>query len=118
MKMGGVTSEQIVVVATISGQLIGGLVGHAVWGWFSIDVLWVEEEWRSKGIGRRLLHVSEDVAVQKGCHSSHTDSFDFQAPGFYERAGYIEFGNLPDYGDGQVRRFFKKSLTIGHERDG
>jgi hypothetical protein len=39
------------------------------------------------------------------------DSFSFQAPGFYRRLGYAEFGVVEDYPPGHTRHFLKKRLA-------
>jgi hypothetical protein len=38
------------------------------------------------------------------------DTYGFQAPGFYERMGYAEFGRLEDFPPGSARHFLWKSL--------
>ena len=109
-KMNGEGDERIVVVAQEGASIFGGLVGYAYWGWFSVDVMWVEEECRGRGIGRSLLEEAERVAVSKGCHSAHTDTFLFQAPEFYKRMGYKEFGRLDGFREQQSRLYLKKKL--------
>ena len=91
-QMNDAKDERVVVVAAEGDKVFGGLIGYAYWGWFSIDVLWVEAPMRNQGIGSALLKEAERVAVTKGCHSAHTDTFEFQAPRFYEKEGYKPFG--------------------------
>jgi hypothetical protein len=57
------------------------------------------------------MHRAEQEAVARGCHSAWLDTFEFQARGFYERIGYVCFGNLADYPVGFSRFFMRKSLT-------
>jgi len=93
-----------------SGQLIGGLLGSTYWGWLSIAFFWIQESWRHKGLGKKLLHAAEQEAISRGCHSSQLDSFSFQAPRFYEANGYESFGTLDDFPFGQRRFFLRKRL--------
>lgn len=51
-----------------------------------------------------MLALAEEEALRRGAALAHLDTFDFQARGFYERAGYEVFGTL-DYPTG-VRRFY------------
>ena len=92
------------------GRLIGGIDGFTRWGWFSIVTLFVAEDFRRHGVGGRLLREAEQEAVRRGCHAAVVDSFSFQAPGFYLRCGYEEFGRLEDFPPGQTRHYLKKSL--------
>ncbi|RQX83694.1 hypothetical protein DF034_05110 [Burkholderia anthina] len=39
------------------------------------------------------------------------DTFDFQARTFYEKRGYVRFGELPDYPVGHTRIFLTKKLA-------
>ena len=53
---------------------------------------------------------AETEAIGRRCHSTWLDTFEFQARGFYERLGYICFGQLHDYPPGFARYFMKKAL--------
>ena len=41
------------------GNIIGGILGGTYWGWLYIDILWVHERYRKKGIGSKLLCEAE-----------------------------------------------------------
>jgi ribosomal protein S18 acetylase RimI-like enzyme len=57
-----------------------------------------------------LVEFAESCARERGCIGAWVDTFSFQAPGFYERLGYRQFGELPFYPDDQRRIFFSKIL--------
>ena len=92
------------------GEVRGGLAGDVYLGWLFIRYLWVAEEHRGGGWGERLLHEAEDEARSRGCRAIWLDTFTFQAPGFYRRLGYLEFGRLDDYPAGHARHFLWKPL--------
>jgi GNAT superfamily N-acetyltransferase len=92
------------------GKLCGGLLASTMGGWMFIDALWVAPDRRGTGLGRDLLQTAEEVARGRGCRGAYTDSFTFQAPGFYERQGYAEFGRLEGYDGNQTRTFLRKVL--------
>jgi hypothetical protein len=60
-----------------------------------------------------MLRMAEAEAVQRGCHGSWLDTFEFQARGFYERQGYECFATLPEFPKGYSRYFMKKQLRGG-----
>ena len=96
-----------------SGELVGGLVGEVYMGWLSIDVLWVAESERGRGIGDALLSRAESDAMALGATAAYLDTFEWQARGFYENRGYREFGRLDDFPQGHFRLFMKKRLAPG-----
>jgi GNAT superfamily N-acetyltransferase len=100
------------------GTLVGGLYGATMWGWLTIDGLWVAEGLRGKGLGRRVLQTAEAVAVRRGCHGAWLGTFDFQAREFYEKMGYSVFGSVPDFPRGHTHHELWKSLSpIGEGGD-
>ena len=91
-------------------MLVGGLYGELYWGWLNILALWVAPALRRKGIGARLLARAETEALGKGCHGAYLDTFTFQSPSLYLRAGYEIFGTLQHFPNSHSRHFLRKSL--------
>jgi GNAT superfamily N-acetyltransferase len=91
-------------------EIVGGVLGEIYWGWFYIDLLWVEEALRGRGYGHRLLARAEDEARRRGAKHAYLDTFSFQAPDFYKQHGYQLFGELQDFPPGHQRYFLKKQL--------
>jgi GNAT superfamily N-acetyltransferase len=92
------------------GSVIGGLSGAIAYGWLFVELLFVPESLRGRGIGTQLIQRAEAEASARGCHSVWLDTFEFQARGFYERLGYACFGELKNYPAGP-RYFMSKRLT-------
>ena len=93
------------------GAIRGGLLGDIYHGWLYVAILWIDEAHRGQGHGQELLRQAEEEAAARGCHSAWLDTFAFQAPDFYPRLGYQQFGRLEDYPKGVARHFFWKKLT-------
>ena len=91
-------------------QIMGGLVGETCWQWLYVDVLWVHGSLRGAGYGEALLAAAEQQAMKRGCQYAYLDTFSFQAPEFYQKRGYIVFGELPNFPQGYRRYFLKKEL--------
>ena len=95
-----------------AGAIRAGLIGYVYAGWLFVNLLWVHEALRRRGIGQGLLAEAERFAIEQGCHSSFLDTFSFQGPEFYPKFGYREFARL-DYPPDHQRIFLKKQLTAG-----
>ena len=93
-----------------NGNIIGGILGGTYWGWMYVDILWVHENHRYKGIGSKLLREAETEAVRRGCHHVHLDTMSWQAPEFYQKHGYEVIGILPDIPNGNQKYLLMKAL--------
>ena len=93
-----------------SGAARAGLIGYVYARWLFVNLLWVHADLRHGGIGRGLMAEAERRALALGCHSVYLDTFSFQAPGFYAKLGFREFGRL-DYPPDHQRIFLQKRLT-------
>jgi GNAT superfamily N-acetyltransferase len=100
------------VVEDSEAGLVGGLWGRTAYDWLFVELLFVPESLRGRGLGSELMKRAEDEALGRGCHSVWLDTFEFQARGFYERLGYTCFGELPNYPTGSARYFMRKALRL------
>ena len=91
-------------------NVIGGILGGTYWGWMYVDILWVAEPHRKKGIGTKLLQKAEDEAIKRGCHHVHLDTMSWQAPKFYKKHGYEVISILPDIPKGNQKYLLMKEL--------
>lgn len=91
-------------------EIVGGVIGVIYWDWFCLDLMYLKEEFRGQGYGRRLLTLAEDEARQRGAKHVHLDTFSFQAPDFYLKHGYQVFGELSDFPSGHTRYYLTKDL--------
>lgn len=93
-------------------NVIAGILGGTYWGWLHIDILWVDENFRSKKIGSRLLIAAENEAKKRGCHSVHVDTMSWQAPDFYKKHGYELISELDNIPNGYKKFHFIKRLDV------
>ena len=100
----------IEIYAQTQSQLIGGLIGYIDWGWLDIDVIWIDEVYRGKGIGKYLVESAEQKARGKDIRQAKLCTFDFQALEFYKKLGYIVYGKLDDYPKGHSFYYLRKDL--------
>jgi GNAT superfamily N-acetyltransferase len=105
--------QDVRVVLTVRGagdELLGGLVGLGFWNGLFIDLVWVDEPARGRGIGTALMRAAESEARKRGWQVCFLSTWTFQAPGFYQRLGYEPFGELKGMPPGHTRTWFAKWL--------
>ncbi|MBR7198320.1 GNAT family N-acetyltransferase [Pseudomonas sp. 14A] len=108
---GGSKSEPFaLMVKDQNGEILGGLYGRMIFRWMFIELLSVPEQGRGQGIGSKLMAQAEALAKEKNCYGVWLDTFDFQAPEFYRKLGFSQFGEIVDYPPGHKRHFFQKRL--------
>lgn len=103
-------AERFSLEAWDGDTYLGGLIARMVQEWVFLALLSVTDAARGRGIGRELIAALEDTAREKGATGIWLDTFSFQAPDFYRKLGYEEFGHLPDSPAGYTRYFFRKRL--------
>jgi GNAT superfamily N-acetyltransferase len=92
------------------GKIVGGLTAETYWGWMYVHLLWVSEPHRGQGLGRKLMEKAEAEARKRGVRGVLLESFTFQAPEFYMKLGYREFGRLEGFPPGHDRVYLTKAL--------
>jgi GNAT superfamily N-acetyltransferase len=98
----------VITVRDTSGAVIGGLSGYTSRKWLFTHLLVVPEALRSQGIGSKIMKIAEEEAIARNCLGAWLDTFEFQSRGFYEKMGYVCFGEIQDYPPGFSRFFMKK----------
>jgi ribosomal protein S18 acetylase RimI-like enzyme len=92
------------------GEVLGGVMGHIWGGWMQINFLWVTEMRRGQRNGTRLMDAAESFAAERGAANATLETMSFQAPGFYQKRGYVVFGQLDDYPLGHTKFYLRKRL--------
>ncbi len=98
------------VLQTLQDEIVGGVIGATYWDWLYVDLMWIREDLRGQGYGQQLLTLAEDKARERGATRAYLDTFSFQAPDFYKKCGYTEFGRLDNFPSGHTRSFLTKQL--------
>lgn len=105
----GRAGEIALLLRDEAGETVGGLTGRFAYGWLFIALLVVPKAGRGQGLGTRLMEQAEGIARDRGLAGIWTDTFAFQAPEFYRKLGYQQFGEIEDDA-GHRRHFFVKRL--------
>lgn len=93
-----------------SGEVLAGLVAETFGNWLEIEYLFVKEDLRGQGIGSQLLQQAECEAKKRNCRFSFVNTYQFQAPAFYQKHGYQEVFTLKDYPCTGQRHYYQKDL--------
>jgi GNAT superfamily N-acetyltransferase len=91
--------------------VLGGFLGRTSLGLLFIDLVYLPDSVRGNGLGSRMLEMAETEARERGCRRAVLYTISFQAPGFYERHGWREFGRVPCDPPGTDRVFMTKELA-------
>ena len=100
----------VLIKAPATGQILGGITGKTTLGMAFLDLFHLPDALRGSGLGSQLLHAFENEARRRGCRTAVLYTLSFQAPGFYEKHGWVTFGELPCEPEGSSRLFLSKQL--------
>ena len=92
------------------GEIMAGLVAETFGNWLEIEYLFVKEDLRGQGIGSQLLQQAESEAKKRNCRFAFVNTYQFQAPAFYQKHGYQEVFTLKDYPCTGQRHYYQKDL--------
>ena len=101
----------VLVQDPASGRTLGGLIGRTSLGLLFVDLVFLPAELRGRDIGSRILRMAEEEGLRRGCQAAVLYTISFQAPGFYERHGWREFGRIACDPPGTARVFMTKALS-------
>ena len=91
-------------------KVVGGLRAIVFMHWLRVEVLWVDAAIRGHGVGSRLLAEAERLALGMGANNALLETFEWQAPGFYENQGYRETARMANYIGGFYLAIMRKPL--------
>lgn len=107
-----VDRENFAVVHRLGDRLIAGVTASVSFSVLFINNLWVADDQRRAGMGRKLMFAAENEGRQRGARMACVDTLTSQAPAFYAKLGYEEFGRISGEANGQPldRIWFRKTI--------
>ena len=94
------------------GKLIAGLDACiTAFRILYVSTVFVDEEYRRKGVGARMIREMEKRAVAMGVNTIRLDTFNWQGKEFYEALGYTCVGRYENTEDGYSEYFFLKRIS-------
>jgi len=103
-------SGDVNVGLVADGELVAGAVAClTAFKILYVSTVFVDENHRRQGLGRRLMEAVEERATGLGATLVRLDTFDWQGVEFYRALGYEEVGSYA--ADGFSEHFFLKRLA-------
>ena len=99
------------VIRDASGETIAVANGYTWAGVSEIRQMWVDKAFRGRGYGRALVEAMVAEARRRGARRVWVASYDFQAPGMYERIGFKRMAVFEGWPEGHVNVILCRELT-------
>lgn len=100
-----------VMARDAAGVLQGGIRATCYWNTLHIELLWLSEDVRGSGIGRKLIDQAEAFAIGNKCENAFVETTSWQAKPFYEKNGYRLMATLHDRPKGHSTHYLSKLLV-------
>lgn len=98
------------VIRDDAGQMVGAAAGYTWAGTSELKQMWIDEAYRGRGYARALINAFVEEARSRGIRRIWVASYDFQAPGMYEKAGFRRVAEFEGWPEGHVNVLLCKTL--------
>jgi N-acetylglutamate synthase-like GNAT family acetyltransferase len=102
---------QGLVIRDEAGQMIGVAAGYTWADISELKQMWIDEAYRGRGYARALLDAFVAEARSRGVRRIWVASYDFQAPGMYEKAGFKRVAEFEGWPEGHTNVVLCKTLS-------
>ena len=104
-------SDDINLGIKIKGKLVAGInASITAYKILYVSTIFVDEEYRGNGLGKKLMETVENKAIELGVNMIRLDTFDWQGYEFYIKLGYELIGKYRNEIDNFHEYFFLKRL--------
>ena len=99
------------VIRDEAGHTIGIAAGYSWAGTCELKQMWIDEAYRGRGHARELLDAFVAEATRRNVRRIWVASYDFQAPGLYEKAGFTRMAEFAGWPEGHANVVLCKTLN-------
>ncbi len=104
--------ESLAFVANENSVFAGAVVVELFWGSLHVKYIYIDENYRGRGLGTRLMERAIVYACENKCPFAFVETMSFQALGFYQKIGFqLEFTRA-GYAHGTSLHYLRKDLTV------
>jgi ribosomal protein S18 acetylase RimI-like enzyme len=93
-----------------SGRMVAAVAGYSWAASAELKQMWVEKSHRGRDYARALLNAFVAEARTRNVRRIWLASYDFQAPGLYEKAGFERMAEFKDWPEGHSNVVLCKTL--------
>jgi GNAT superfamily N-acetyltransferase len=91
-------------------DLIAFTRGYSIWNWLYVRTVWVQDVFRSEGIGSEMLKEIQELARARKCVGIHLNTWNKENLAFYEKNGFHCHGTLEDFPVGHIQYSLSKRI--------
>jgi len=103
--------EPIAFVATDEDTFVGMVIVELLWGGLHVKYLYVEEDYRDRGIGSQLMERAHTFGKQQNCSFAWLESMSYwHALEFYQKLGYCLEFTREGYAEGLSLYYLQKKI--------
>ena len=99
------------VIRDEAGRMVGVAAGYTWAGTSELKQMWIDKAYRGRGYSRALLNAFVAEARGRGVRRIWVASYDFQAPGMYEKAGFRRMAEFEGWPEGHTNVVLCKTLS-------
>lgn len=102
--------DPVAFVANDKGYFAGAIVVELFWGALHVKYIYVDDEYRGKGVGSKLMDCALKYGQSNRCPFAFVETMSFQALDFYRKVGFeLEF-TRSGYKHGTSFHYLRKPL--------
>lgn len=94
-----------------TGRAVGVAAGYSWAGIAELKLMWVDDACRGLGYGKNLLDAFVAEAAGRGVRRIWVSTHDFQAPSFYEKAGFERMAEFAGWPEGHSNIILCKTIA-------
>lgn len=104
------SEEEAFIANDESGSFVGVVIVELFWGALHVKYVFVEEEYRNRGVATKLMEQALAYGRDNQCPFAFVETMNFQALGFYQKMGFeLEF-TRPGYKHSTSYHYLRKNL--------
>ncbi len=110
-QVGVINVTEYEAISLYEKELIGSIVFRSFWGSLEIKYLYIDENFRNQGLGKKLLEEAIKVGKEDlKCKVVYLDTLSYQALEFYKKLGFkLEF-TRKGFNKGILRHYLSKEV--------
>jgi GNAT superfamily N-acetyltransferase len=107
--------DAVAFVAMEGDSFVGAMVGERFWNALHVKYVYVDEQYRGKGMGTRLMQCVIAYGLEQKCPFAFVETMSFQALEFYQKMGFELDYTRSGYAHGTSFHYLSKKLIFSDD---